>query len=86
MDTIITSMDARTQPVGVEGKDYSIIYDHNGKLVKYWHASHVIHKPEYLPLYESEKSLIVDALEAYKDDDNEDFNEEIDEIITKLYD
>ena len=40
----MTKQNARTQPEGVEGKDYSIIYDHDGNLVKYWHASHVVHK------------------------------------------
>ena len=35
---------ARTQFKGVEGKDYSIIYDHDGNLVKCWHASHRIDK------------------------------------------
>ena len=35
---------ARTQPEGVEGKDYSIIYDYDGNLAKYWHASHRIDK------------------------------------------
>ena len=51
MDTIITSMDARTQPDGVEGKDYSIIYDHDGNLVKYWHASHVVQQIKDTPKY-----------------------------------
>ena len=49
MDTIITSMDARTQPEYIEGKDFTWVYDHNGDLVKYWHASHRIDKdvPRY---------------------------------------
>ncbi len=32
----------KQQPEGVEGKDYEIIYDHDGKLVKYWYNSHLI--------------------------------------------
>ncbi len=35
---------ARTQPEYIEGKNYTWVYDYKGDLVKYWHASHVIHK------------------------------------------
>ena len=33
---------------------------------------------------ESEKKLILDALNAYKDDDNEEYNVEINQLIKKL--
>ena len=49
MSQSFTSMDARTQPEGVEGIDYTWIYDYDGNWVKYWHASHHVDKdtPRY---------------------------------------
>ena len=35
---------AKTKSEGIEGKDYSIIYNYDGNLIKYWHASHRIDK------------------------------------------
>ena len=35
---------AKTKSEGIEGKNYSIIYDYDGNLVKYWPASHRIDK------------------------------------------
>tara|TARA_Y100000361_G_C11156362_1_gene344393 strand:+ start:503 stop:637 length:135 start_codon:yes stop_codon:yes gene_type:complete len=39
-------------------------------------------KKKYLTF--SDKKLILEALEAYKDTDNEEYNEEINELIKKL--
>ena len=45
-----TIKDARTytedeaKAIGVEGKDYSFCYDHNGNKVIVWHASHRVWK------------------------------------------
>ena len=49
MSQSFTNMDARTQPEGVEGIDYTWIYDYDGNWVKYWHASHRVDKdvPRY---------------------------------------
>ena len=40
----MTKQNAKTQPEYVEGKDYTMVYNYEGKLVKYWHASHRIDK------------------------------------------
>ena len=39
---------------------------------------------DYLTMTESDKQLILDALNAYKDDDNEEYNFEINQLIKKL--
>ena len=39
---------------------------------------------DYLTMTESDKQLILDALNAYKDDDNEEYNLEINQLIKKL--
>jgi len=39
----------KDEPEYIEGKDYTWIYDHDGNLVKYWHASHRIDKD--VPVY-----------------------------------
>ena len=39
---------------------------------------------DYLPMTDSEKQLILEALNAYKDDDNEEYNVEINQLINKL--
>ena len=39
---------------------------------------------DYLTMTESDKQLILDALNAYKDDDNEEYNVEINQLIKKL--
>ena len=44
MSQSFTSMDARTEPEYIEGKDYTWVYDYKGDKVKYWHASHRIDK------------------------------------------
>ena len=35
---------AAMKPDEIEGKDYSLIYDYDGNIVKYYHASHRIVK------------------------------------------
>ena len=35
---------AAMKPDEIEGKDYSLIYDYDGNIVKYYHASHLIVK------------------------------------------
>ena len=39
---------------------------------------------DYLPMTDSEKQLILEALNAYKDDDNEEYNVEINQLMNKL--
>ena len=39
---------------------------------------------DYSTMTKSEKQLIFDALNAYKDDDNEEYNVEINQLINKL--
>ena len=39
---------------------------------------------DYLPMTDSEKQLILEALNAYKDDDNDEYNVEINQLMNKL--